>query len=484
MIKTIIAIYPGRFQPFGRHHAESFKWLEAKFGKGNTYIATSDSVSLPKSPLNFKEKKDIISKYGFGSSLVQVKNPYKAEEITQKYDPKTTAAVFMVGKKDMDEDPRFKLGKKKDGSPSYFQVYKPGMKMEGFINHGYLIVAPHTSFKITGFGEMSGSTIRQALSSQSTPDQYKKLFTDIFGWYDPKIAEMLKKKFSQVSLKESKQFEKSLILEYFVYCLLNEGGKVFKTAKGEEATQRINKADVVPTVKYLEKVTGLQLTDNMLGTTGKKDTSGDLDLAISEDEISKENLVTLLLKKFPQEDIKKSGTNVHLKTPINGNPKNGFVQTDFMFGDRDFMKFSMQGGAENSQFKGVDRALLMSSVAKAQGLKWSYLNGLMDRATNKTITKNPDEIAKRILGKNATGKDLASVESIINVIKKRKDYKDLIAQAQTDFEKKGLSLNEGMLNEAEARIQHPEDLTYWEGSKGASRALTTILPLLLKITQK
>lgn len=224
MIKDIIAIYPGRFQPFGRHHAESFKWLESKFGKGKTFIATSDVVTAPKSPLNFKEKKEIISKYGYGSSLVQVKNPYQAQEITEKFDPKTTAVVFMVGEKDMKEDPRFKIGKKKDGGDSYFQAYKPGMQMQGYMDHGYLIVAPHTSFKITGFGEMSGTTIRQALSSKSTPEQYKKLFTDIFGWYDPKIAEMLKKKFSQSSLKESASFEKSIILEYIVYNLLNEGG--------------------------------------------------------------------------------------------------------------------------------------------------------------------------------------------------------------------------------------------------------------------
>ena len=97
--------------------------------------------------------------------------------------------------------------------------------MNGYIDNGYLVVAPHTSFKITGFGEMSGTTIRQALSSKTSPEQYKQLFTDIFGWYDPKIADMLKKKFSQPnSLKESAVFEKSLILEYLVYNLLTEGG--------------------------------------------------------------------------------------------------------------------------------------------------------------------------------------------------------------------------------------------------------------------
>ena len=41
-IKTVVAIYPGRFQPMGRHHAKTFKWLQSKFGAGDTYVATSD----------------------------------------------------------------------------------------------------------------------------------------------------------------------------------------------------------------------------------------------------------------------------------------------------------------------------------------------------------------------------------------------------------------------------------------------------------
>ena len=30
-IKTIVAIYPGRFQPMGAHHAKAYKWLDKKF---------------------------------------------------------------------------------------------------------------------------------------------------------------------------------------------------------------------------------------------------------------------------------------------------------------------------------------------------------------------------------------------------------------------------------------------------------------------
>lgn len=224
MVKKVIAVYPGRFQPFGRHHAEAFNWLSSKFGKENTYIATSDKVDPPKSPLNFKEKKEVISKYGLGDRLVNVKNPYQAQEITQKYNPKDTALVFMVGDKDMREDPRFKIGVKKDGTPGYFQKYEPNKKLETFEKHGYLIVAPHISYDIDGIGEMSGTNIRKALSN---PKSSSEVFKSIFGWYDPKIEKMLKSKFSITQesmhisdLIEQKAFNRLMLINM----LLTEGG--------------------------------------------------------------------------------------------------------------------------------------------------------------------------------------------------------------------------------------------------------------------
>ena len=49
--------------------------------------------------------------------------------------------------------------------------------------------------------------------------------------------------------------------------ILNEGGNIFKDPNGQIATRRINKADVAP-LDWLEKVTGLELKANTLGTTG------------------------------------------------------------------------------------------------------------------------------------------------------------------------------------------------------------------------
>ena len=75
-ITKIVAIYPGRFQPMGSHHAKAFKGLLTKFD--DAWVATSDKVELPKSPFNFREKKKIINSYGI-KNVMKVKNPYKAE---------------------------------------------------------------------------------------------------------------------------------------------------------------------------------------------------------------------------------------------------------------------------------------------------------------------------------------------------------------------------------------------------------------------
>jgi hypothetical protein len=207
MIKNIIAIYPGRFQPFGQHHAAAFKWLQKEFGAANAYIVTSNVVQPPKSPFSFKDKQDIIRQYGFDDRLVQVKNPYKSEEILKQLNPNDTAVVFMVGAKDMAEDPRFKIGKKASGGDSYFQDYKKNKSnLKGFDKHGYLIVAPHVEINIPGYGEMSGTTLRKVLGAKKPRAQKAEQFKAIFGWYNKKTADMVFDKLE--GIKESTLFSK------------------------------------------------------------------------------------------------------------------------------------------------------------------------------------------------------------------------------------------------------------------------------------
>lgn len=275
--------------------------------------------------------------------------------------------------------------------------------------------------------------------------------------------------------------------------IISEGGNAFKDKKtGAPLTGRVNRADVLPTVKWLEGQTGLpQLSSRMLGTTGKKDTSGDLDLGVHTTDITKDALVTKLLSipGVTKDDVKKSGNNVHLKTPIRGNPGLGFVQTDFMFGDTDWLAFYYAGAPDSSEFKGVDRHILWSSVAKPQGLKVSDI-GLVDRGTNKVITADPEVVTEKLLGPGCSAsRDMISVESVIAAISKRPDFETLVGQALEPGsgirEPEKLAtlvasyLSKPVLSESatESRIQHPEDLVFLNGTKGAQRALNSLLAL-------
>ena len=166
-IKNIVAIYPGRFQPMGKHHAQAYKFLKSKFK--DAWVATSDKVELPKSPFTFNEKKKIINSHGI-RNVIKVKSPYKAEELLKKYDPKTTAAVFMFGAKDS--------GRLKG---KFFRPWK-GKAEIGYKEGAYIIEAPHVSLKVPGYGEMSGTAIRQALGAKAIDGKDKaRLFKGIFG---------------------------------------------------------------------------------------------------------------------------------------------------------------------------------------------------------------------------------------------------------------------------------------------------------------
>ena len=236
-IENVVAIYPGRFQPMGRHHAEAFRWLQSQFGEENVYIATSDKVNPPKSPLNFKEKKEAMLAHGIPESqIVQVRNPYKAEEILSSYDPETTAVAFMVGQKDMKEDPRFRVGEKKSGGATYFQEFESNIKnLRPFSEHGYLVVAPHISLDIAGYGEMCGTTCRAALA-----DGDRQLFANVMGFFDEDLFNLFKEKFESGKLKEEvERMPLGIFLGIIEEVMLDEKKK--KKTKKQKKQAKISK---------------------------------------------------------------------------------------------------------------------------------------------------------------------------------------------------------------------------------------------------
>ena len=297
---------------------------------------------------------------------------------------------------------------------------------------------------------------------------------------------------------------------------LLEGGNVFKDAKGQSRTQRINQTDVKSTLAWLEEMLpGLDLQNNTLGSTGIKDTSGDLDIAVDANQVTKEELETQLRHWAashgfrPEEWVKKSGTAVHFLTPINGRPDQGYVQTDFMFmRNVPWSKFVLGAMPTDSRYKGRERNVLMNSIAKSMGYKLNQVSGIADRATDRIITDDPDAVAKLLLNRTATRQDLASVESILQALSTDPKRDAKLADFHEHMKREGLPfmetvdvnpyieysdvnflarlrdriVNRGMrpLIESEVQggrakgIEHLEDLVFRNGSEGIKRALDIV----------
>jgi len=305
---------------------------------------------------------------------------------------------------------------------------------------------------------------------------------------------------------------------------LLEGGNVFKDKQGQPLTQRINQADVPATIAYLENVLGIEFPEERwLGSTGRKPTSGDLDLAVDLSEINKDQLAAKLTqfvqsqKQDPREWVKKAG-EVHFRTPIAGDPNKGYVQTDFMFfPNLDWGTF-YYGGAEGSNYKGMNRNVLMSSLAKVQGLKVGA-NGMISRTTDQLVKggQDPNYVAKVLLGPAFSRENLKNVESIYAALSnnpdrevKLKDFREYLAreglqEPQQPMAEDGVGflgrlrdriVNQGMmplveapgrsnpyeLYEAEAAgiggrakgIEHLEDLVFRRGTQGIIDALEIV----------
>jgi hypothetical protein len=217
-------------------------------------------------------------------------------------------------------------------------------------------------------------------------------------------------------------------------------------------------------------------------------------------------------KQDPRDFVRLSGEAVHFKTPILGDANNGFVQTDFMFMPNiDWGSFFLAGGTD-SQYKGMFRNVLMSSIAKSQGLKASA-KGITSRTTDNVITMDPDRAAEMLLGQGMKRGNLKNVESIYAALAnhpdrdaKLKDFREYLARegvkepstvAESDVNflsrLRDRIVNQGMsplieagsanpyqLYEAEVAgvggrakgIEHLEDLVFRNGAAGISQALT------------
>ena len=182
-VKDLVVVYSGRFQPFHKGHFNTYQTLVKKFGKNNVYIGTSDKTDNQKSPFNFKEKvKVMTTMFGIPSNkIVQVKNPYAPTEILNKFNKETTGFITVVGEKDSN-----RLGGK------YFEKYKDGIEMEGYMDRGYVFISPSQS------NAVSGTDVRVGLRKGSIDDK-KEFFTKrAYGKFNQSIFDMIVDKLTKL----------------------------------------------------------------------------------------------------------------------------------------------------------------------------------------------------------------------------------------------------------------------------------------------
>lgn len=206
------------------------------------------------------------------------------------------------------------------------------------------------------------------------------------------------------------------------YHIIVEGGNVFK----QSPTSRIQLVNIKPTVDMLSNIVGINLNKCLLGSTGKRESSGDLDIAINSQKYTKDELTSILRNWCeernlnPKEYIARSGISVHFRSPIIGRDEE-YVQTDFMFvPDVKFAQFVLAND-EVSPFKGMHRAIILSNLAKNINCKWSGIAGITDRVTGNVVEgTDPNRVAQILLGdKSAKERNIKTIPNIISFLYKK-----------------------------------------------------------------
>lgn len=153
-----LVIMPGGFHPFHTGHMNLYNDAKKAFPNADVYVAATNDTS--ERPFPFPVKQKLAKLAGVPENrFVQVSSPFRAEEITKKYDPKNTVLIFVRSEKDANSPPV--PGRvKKDGQPGYLQPLSDDL--EPMSQHAYMTYMPTVEF---GPGITSASEIRSAWPS-------------------------------------------------------------------------------------------------------------------------------------------------------------------------------------------------------------------------------------------------------------------------------------------------------------------------------
>ena len=148
---------PGGFHPFHAGHLALYQSAQRAFPDAEVFVAATNDTSARPFPFAVKEKLAKLAGVEPGH-FVQVKSPFRAEEITAQFDPNRDTLIFVRSDKDATKPPQAG-GTKKDGTPAYLQPLMGAKKLEPFAKHAYMAYLPTVEF---GPGMTSATEIRGA----------------------------------------------------------------------------------------------------------------------------------------------------------------------------------------------------------------------------------------------------------------------------------------------------------------------------------
>ena len=210
---------------------------------------------------------------------------------------------------------------------------------------------------------------------------------------------------------------------------IKEGGNIFPDSVSFD--HKII-PQIMKTVNSVLQKTGsnaIPIGSGATPTPGK--VSGDLDMIVDVDQLKQHFNMEDQPDKVIRQKLRQvfdlaglntgqSGTSVHIEIPVGDNTH----QVDIMVVPNadNAAKFHTHSIPQGSKWKGVNKQIALANIAKSKNMLWSPYQGLFNRDANgkkaDLITNNIDEVARTLLGPNATGKDIGSVEQILAALGK------------------------------------------------------------------
>jgi hypothetical protein len=263
------------------------------------------------------------------------------------------------------------------------------------------------------------------------------------------------------------------LVTYINEQLIQEGGHVF-----DGGSDKIKREFIPNTIKkfteefgkIFPKVKNHFENPQTLGSVGKKDYSGDIDLAIDDSilknvedwDLNPQDVAELAAKyrkrarTATEEDIVKRAVIVSIANKINQESElikasdkstgNGVlfcqfpqydednneldltVQIDTNFGNVDWLKFAYYSDAYVGNVKGLHRTQLMLHLYTYKGYVFNHSKGVKNKETQEQVAKTPEEAIKllnKLYSFNLTEKILQNYHKLQEFLKKNLDEKDL-----------------------------------------------------------